>query len=234
MNTFFWHDCSQDGSRREARRSWTGRSSSVRDRTRSGSGSWRSSGSKPLPRNASASNARKNDEDASTSSDRVTTTGLLRPNWKIIAHHYFNEGFDPIQIFRQKIEYSSFYFYWSLKTYCIARGESGIWSLMQKKFWIIRAFYFVSFYADEIKWRRENGWYARLNERDGKRSFVRIRRGRRASRRRERTKDRTSSSRSAAPHRECWNPPTPVALLSGAPAGPPPPLMSWCSPPRNL
>lgn len=97
-----------------------------------------------------------------------------------------------------------------------------------------RRIHFVSLYADEIKWRRENGWYARRNERDGKRFFARIRKGRRVSRQRGRTKDLTSSSRSAAPHRECWNPPTLAAPLSGAPARLLPPPMSWCSLRRNL
>lgn len=80
LNIFVLRGCSQDGTRREARKIWTGRSSSARGRTRSGSGSWRSSGSKLSPRNASASNVRRNDEDVSMSSDRVITTGLLIQN----------------------------------------------------------------------------------------------------------------------------------------------------------
>jgi len=89
------------------------------------------------------------------------------------------------------------------------------------------------FCADEIKSKRENGWYARRSERDGRLSSAKIRRGRRASRRRRGTSGRTSFSRLAAPRRGCWNPPTPVALPFGAPAGPPPPPMSWCSLLRN-
>lgn len=103
LNTFFWRDCSQDGSRREARKSWTGRSSSARGRTRSGSGSWRSSDSRLSPRNASASNARKSDEDVSTSSDRVTTTGLLLRIREDYSYDYFNEEFNPIHIPKNRI-----------------------------------------------------------------------------------------------------------------------------------
>lgn len=85
------------------------------------------------------------------------------------------------------------------------------------------------FCADEIKSRRENGWYARRSEKDGRLSSARIRRGRHASRRRRGTRGRTSSSRSVAPRRGCWSPPTLAVPLFGAPAGPHPPPMSWCS-----
>lgn len=84
------------------------------------------------------------------------------------------------------------------------------------------------FCADEIKSRRENGWYARRSERDGRLSSARIRRGRHASRQRGETRGRTSSLRSAALHRGCWNPPIPAVVLSGVPAKPRPLPMSWC------